>query len=125
MVSTVVTLRLEEVVASGGKVLMFKGKPLTRKVFDPAMVRFLLAHLNPEKYGDKRVIELKLEDWDGDLTKLSDESARRLLAQIEAMIAAEEAKSATLPAPGATVIDATLEQPVTSQPRSYLMDSKR
>ena len=31
---------------------------------------------------------------------------RRLLAQIEEKIAAEEAKLATLPAPGATVIDA-------------------
>jgi len=86
---------------------------------------FLLKGLRPEKYREQRIIELNFQDWDGDLSKLSDESARRLLAQIEAMIAAEEAKSATLPAPGATVIDATLEQPVTSQPRSYLVDSKR
>jgi len=33
------------------------------------------------------VIELKLEDWDGDLRKLSEQSQRRLLAQIEARIA--------------------------------------
>jgi hypothetical protein len=54
---------------------------------------------------------------------LSDESARRLLAQIDAMIAAEEAKS-LWPAPGAMVIDATLEQS-NPTPRSYLVDSKR
>ena len=50
-------------------------------------------------------------EWDGDLTKLTDKPQRRLLSQIKAKIAAEEAKLAPLVAPGATVIDATSEQP--------------
>jgi len=90
----------EENVLYQGQVVKHAGKIVTKKVYDPAMVRFLLAHLDPETYGDKRVVELRIEDWDGDLSKLSEESARRLLAQIEARIAAEEAKLAALPAPG-------------------------
>jgi len=54
---------------------------------------------------------------------LSEQSLRRLLEQLDAMVAAEEAKSAW-PAPGAMVIDATLEQSNLT-PRSYLVDSKR
>jgi hypothetical protein len=99
---------LEEVVVSGGKVVMFSGKPLTRKVFDPAMVRFLLAHLNPEKYGDKRVIELKLEDWDGNLDRLSDESLKALLTKLEEKLALEEAKEAAA-LPAGQVIDGECE----------------
>jgi len=101
---------LQEVVVSGGKVVMFKGKPLTRKVFDPAMVRFLLAHLNPQKYGDKRVVELRLEDWDGDVSKLSEESLRRLLAGLEARIAAEEGKQNAPALPAGQVIDGECER---------------
>jgi len=56
---------LEEPVISGGKVVRDRGKVVMRKVYDPAMVRFLLAHLDPETYGDKRVVELRIEDWDG------------------------------------------------------------
>jgi len=101
---------IEETVVSGGRVVMYKGKPLTKKVYDPAMVRFLLAHLDPETYGDKRVVELRLEDWDGDLSKLSDQSAKRLLAQIEAKIAIEEAKENALALPAGQVIDGESER---------------
>ena len=53
---------------------------------------------------------MKLEDWDGDLSKLTDESAKRLLAQIEARLAVEEAKENALALPAGQVIDGESER---------------
>jgi hypothetical protein len=68
---------------------------------------FLLRAYNREKFGDRQVLELKLEDWDGDLTKLSVESMERLLAGLEARIALEEKNALALPS--AQVIDGECE----------------
>jgi len=50
-----------------------------------------------------------VDDWDGDLSKLSEQSARRLLAQIEEKIALEEAKEAAQ-FPAGQVIDGESER---------------
>jgi len=47
-----------------------------------------------------------VDDWDGDLSKLSEQSARRLLAQIEEKIALEEAAQF----PAGQVIDGESER---------------
>ena len=71
---------------------------------------FLLRAYDRDKFGDRQVLELKLEDWDGDLSKLSERSERRLLAQLEEMIAVEEAKQKTLALPAGQVIDGKSER---------------
>jgi len=63
-----------------------------------------------EEFGDRQVIELKLEDWDGDVSKLSEESLRRLLAGLEARIAAEEGKQNAPALPAGQVIDGECER---------------
>jgi len=100
---------IEKPVLYKGKQVYVDGKPLYEYQYSVALLMFLLRAYDREKFGDRQVIELKLEDWDGDLSKLSEQSARRLLAQIEEKIAIEEAKEvAQLPA--GQVIDGKSER---------------
>ena len=69
-----------------GKQVYVDGEPLYEHQYSDALLMFLLRAYDREKFGDRQVIELKLEDWDGDLSKLSEQSAKRLLGQIEAKI---------------------------------------
>jgi len=93
-----------------GKQVYVDGEPLYEYQYSDALMMFLLRAYDREKFGDRQVIELKLEDWDGDLSKLTDESAKRLLAQIEARLAVEEAKENALALPAGQVIDGKSER---------------
>ena len=93
-----------------GKQVYVDGEPLYEHQYSDALLMFLLRAYDREKFGDRQVIELKLEDWDGDLSKLSEQSARRLLAQIEEKIAIEEAKENALALPAGQVIDGESER---------------
>jgi hypothetical protein len=44
---------------------------------------FLLKGIRPEKYKDRRTIQLDLKEWDGDLSKLSDEQLEQFLVAID------------------------------------------
>ncbi len=66
-----------------GKQVYVDGEPLYEYRYSDALMMFLLRAYDRERFGDRQVIELKLDDWDGDLSKLSEQSQRRLLAQIE------------------------------------------
>jgi len=44
---------------------------------------FMLKSLRPEKYKDRRMVQLDLKDWDGDISRLSDEQLDKFLIEIE------------------------------------------
>ena len=44
---------------------------------------FMLKSLRPEKYKDLKTIHLDLKDWDGDISRLSDEQLDKFLIEIE------------------------------------------
>ena len=44
---------------------------------------FMLQSLRPEKYKDRRMVQLDLKDWDGDISRLSDEQLDKFLIEIE------------------------------------------
>ena len=93
-----------------GKQVYVDGEPLYEHQHSDALLMFLLRAYDREKFGDRQVLELKLEDWDGDLTKLSVESMERLLAGLEARLAVEEAKEKALALPAGQVIDGKSER---------------
>jgi hypothetical protein len=97
---------IEKPVLYKGRQVYVDGEPLYEHQHSDTLLMFLLRAYDREKFGDRQVIELKLEDWDGDLSKLSEQSARRLLQQIEEKIAAAEAKeNALAQLPAGHVID--------------------
>jgi hypothetical protein len=72
---------------------------------------FMLKSLRPEKYKDHKTIHLDLKDWDGDISKLSDDQLDKFLIEIEkrqALMAAQ--KQAALPPASEAVIEATAEE---------------
>ena len=93
-----------------GRQVYVDGEPLYEHQHSDTLLMFLLRAYDREKFGDRQVLELKLEDWDGDLTKLSVESQERLLAGLEARIALEEAKENALALPAGQVIDGECER---------------
>ena len=93
-----------------GKQVYVDGEPLYEYQYSDALMMFLLRAYDREKFGDRQVIELKLEDWDGDLSKLTDESVKRLLAGIEAKLAVEEAKENALALPAGQVTNGKSER---------------
>ena len=84
-----------------GRQVYVDGEPLYEHQHSDTLLMFLLRAYDREKFGDRQVLELKLEDWDGDVSKLSEQSLRRLLAGLEARIAVEEAKQNAIALPAA------------------------
>jgi len=53
-----------------GRQVYVDGEPLYEHQHSDSLLMFLLRAYDREKFGDRHVIEPKLEDWDGDLSKL-------------------------------------------------------
>jgi len=59
-----------------GKPVVVDGKRLYEVKYGASLLMKLLAARDREKYGETKVIELNLKDWDGDYRKLSEKSVR-------------------------------------------------
>jgi hypothetical protein len=70
---------------------------------------FLLKGLRPDKCKDLKTIHLDLKDWDGDISRLSDEQLDKALVEIEKRAAVQMQQQAALPPAGEAVIEATAE----------------
>ena len=89
-----------------GRQVYVDGEPLYEHQYSDSLLMFLLRAYDREKFGDRQVVELKLEDWDGNIDRLSDESLRLLLAKLEEKLAIAEAAAL----PPAQVIDGECER---------------
>ena len=74
-----------------GKPVVVDGKRLYEVKYGASLLMKLLAARDREKYGETKVIELNLKDWDGDYRKLSEKSVR-ILAILRAEDARQEAE---------------------------------
>ena len=54
----------------------------------------LLAGRDREKYGEYKVVEVNWKDWDGDVSKLSPQAVKGLLAVLRQEAARQEAEAA-------------------------------
>lgn len=88
---------------------------------------FLLKGIRPEKYKDRRPIELDLKDWDGDVSKLSDEQFAKFCETIAERArkagVLEERNAGALEA-GAQVVDAVSEEILGESERGDVSDSE-
>jgi hypothetical protein len=80
------------------KVVLYEGKPVTvdgKKLYEvkyeTRLLMKLLAGRDREKYGDVKVIEVNWKDWDGDVSKLSPNAVKGLLAVLRQEAARQEA----------------------------------
>ena len=89
-----------------GKQVYVDGEPLYEHQHSDSLLMFLLRAYDREKFGDRQVVELKLEDWDGNIDRLSDESLKALLTKLEEKLAIAEAAAL----PPAQVIDGECER---------------
>ena len=71
---------------------------------------FMLKSLRPEKYKDRRIVELDLKDWDGDLSRLSGEQLDKFLIEIEKRATLQVQQQAALPPASEAMIEATAEE---------------
>jgi hypothetical protein len=74
-----------------GKAVYIEGCKLYGREYDSQMIRFLLSALDREKYGERKVVEIKLEDWDGDIKKLSAKTIKGLIEIMQQQVALEQA----------------------------------
>jgi hypothetical protein len=65
------------------------GKKLYEVRYDHKLLMKLLAGRNPEKYGEYKVVEVNWKDWDGDVSKLSPNAVKGLLAVLRQEAARE------------------------------------
>jgi hypothetical protein len=71
----------------------------------------MLKSLRPEKYKDRQMVQLDLKDWDGDISRLSDEQLEKFLIEIEKRAQLQAAQQqAALPPASEAVIEATAEE---------------
>jgi hypothetical protein len=75
---------------------------------------FMLKSLRPEKYKDLKTIHLDLKDWDGDISRLSDEQLDKFLIEIEKRAGLQAQRQAALPPASEAVIEATAEEITTA-----------
>ena len=62
--------------------------------YDNRLIMKLLASRNREKYGEVKLIEVNWKDWDGDVSKLSPQAVKGLLAVLRREAARQEADKA-------------------------------
>jgi len=65
-----------------GKPVIIAGKKHYEIKYDTSLPMKLLSAGDREKYGETKVIDLDLKDWDGDYRKLSEKSVRGLLEML-------------------------------------------
>jgi hypothetical protein len=105
------TVGIKSVIIRNGKVVTDKkGDPIYEYKRDPATLRFLLQAYDRARFGEVKIIQLDLKDWDGDISKLSDDQLDKFLIEIEkrqALMAAQKQQAAL---PPAQVIEAVAEE---------------
>jgi hypothetical protein len=74
-----------------GKPVNVDGKKLYEVRYDHKLLMKLLAGRNPEKYGEYKVVEVNWRDWDRDVSKLSPNAVKGLLAVLRQEAARQEA----------------------------------
>jgi hypothetical protein len=62
--------------------------------YDHKLLMKLLAGRNPEKYGEYKVVDVNWKDWEGDVSKLSPNAVKGLLALLRQEAARQEAEAA-------------------------------
>jgi len=71
---------LAKLVLHNGKPVLVEGKKLYEVTYDNRLIMKLLAGRNREKYGEVKLVEVNWKDWDGDVSKLSPNAVKGLLA---------------------------------------------
>jgi len=102
------TVGIKSLIIQHGEVVKDKkGEPIYEYKRDPATLRFLLQAYDRARFGEVKVTQLDLKDWDGDISKLSDEQLDRFLIEIEKRQALMQAQQqAALPPASEAVIEA-------------------
>jgi hypothetical protein len=77
-----------------GKPVLVEGKKLYDVTYDNRLIMKLLAGRNREKYGEVKLVEVNWKDWDGDVSKLSPNAVKGLLAVLRREAARQEAEAA-------------------------------
>jgi hypothetical protein len=94
-----------------GKQVYVHGQPYFEHRHSDSLLRFLLRAYDPERFGNRPVVELNLKDWDGDISKLTDEQFAKLYETIEKRELQRLAQQqAQLPAAGQALIETTAEE---------------
>jgi hypothetical protein len=83
-----------EMVLHNGRPVIVEGKKLYRVKYDTALIMRLLAAYDRETYGETKVIQIDLKDWDGDISKLNEKSVKGILALLETELKRQEAEEA-------------------------------
>src|SRR5215469_11526708 len=82
---------LAKLVLHNGKPVLVEGKKLYEVTYDNRLIMKLLAGRNREKYGEVKLVEVNWKDWDGDVSKLSPNAVKGLLALLRQEAARQEA----------------------------------
>jgi hypothetical protein len=83
-----------KLVLHNGKPVLVEGKKLYEVTYDNRLIMKLLAGTNREKYGEAKLVEVNWKDWDGDVSKLSPNAVKGLLAVLRQEAARQEAEAA-------------------------------
>jgi hypothetical protein len=82
---------MAKLVLHNGKPVLVEGKKLYEVTYDNRLIMKLLASRDREKYGEYKVVEVNWKDWDGDVSKLSPNAVKALLAVLRQEAARQEA----------------------------------
>jgi hypothetical protein len=77
-----------------GRPVIVEGKKLHRVEYDSALIMRLLAAYDRETYGETKVIQIDLKDWECDISKLHEKSVKGILALLETELKRQEAEEA-------------------------------
>ena len=80
---------LKKPVLYKGKQVYVRGRPYYEHQHSDSLLMFLLRAYDPERFGNRPVIELNLEDWDGDINKLTTAQQTKLLETLNAKLVAQ------------------------------------
>ena len=83
-----------KLVLHDGKPVIIDGKKHYEIKYETSLLMKLLAARDREKYGETKVIQIDLKDWDGDISKLNEASTKGILAILEAELKRQEAQEA-------------------------------
>jgi hypothetical protein len=101
---------VEKLVLHNGRPVYVNGSRLYEREYDPQMIPFLLAAMNREKYGERKVVEVSFRDWDGDISKLSEPCIRGIVEILRRQEAAKMTANGTPALEPGTVLEAVAEE---------------
>ena len=73
-----------------GEPVYIDGRPYYEVQYDVRMIMFLLEAWLPETYGNRPIVVVNLEDWNGDASRLGEDSRRELIEVLKRKAAEED-----------------------------------